>query len=139
MRQLTRSDAEGQGAQPAMCAGMAVAAHDQAAGKAKAQFGPDHMDDALAGLIDVEHFDAGGGGFYPQRRQQFLPDLDGASPSARRRDRVIRRCKCQFGIVDVEVSALPLSTAVLYGLLFRPQPSSIKAQLTAGRLEPEPR
>ncbi len=38
------------------------------------------MDDALPGLVDIEHLDTAGRGFDAQRRQQFLPDLDGAGP-----------------------------------------------------------
>ena len=59
MGQLAGADAERQGAQPAMGAGMAVAADDQATGKAEAKLGSDHMDDALPGFIDIEHPDAG--------------------------------------------------------------------------------
>src|SRR5882757_815406 len=47
MRQLARPDTEGQRAQPAMRAGVAVATDDQAAGKAEAKFGSDDMDNAL--------------------------------------------------------------------------------------------
>ena len=60
MRQLAGADAEGQRTQPTMGAGMAVATDDQAARQAQAQFGPDHMDDTLPGLVDIEHPDAAG-------------------------------------------------------------------------------
>jgi hypothetical protein len=63
------------------------------------------MDDALAGLVDVEHPDAGSGGFDPQSRQQFLPNLDRAGTPARRRNRVVGRCKRQFRIVNRETAA----------------------------------
>ena len=58
-----------------MRAGMTVAADDQAAGKTKAEFGSDDMDDALTRLVDIEHHNAAGRSFDPQSRQQFLPDL----------------------------------------------------------------
>ena len=111
MRQFARADAERQRAEPAMGAGMAVAADDQAAGKAQAQFGPDDMDDALPGLVDVEQLDAAGRGLDPQRRQQFQPDLAGAGAARRRRDRVVRRREGQFRIVDGEVAALEVEQA----------------------------
>ena len=59
MRQLARADAEGQRAHAAVRAGVAVAAHDQAAGQAQPQLRPHHVHDALAGLADVEQADAG--------------------------------------------------------------------------------
>src|ERR1700688_532389 len=80
MRQLARSDTEGQRAQPAMRTGVAVATDDQATRKAEAEFGPDDMDDALTGFVDIEHRNPAGRGFDPQRRQQLLPDLDGVGP-----------------------------------------------------------
>src|SRR5882724_3160092 len=91
-----------------MGTGMAVAADNQATGKAQAQFGSDDVDDALAGLIDIEHLDADSGSFGPQACQQFLPDLAGAGPSARGRNRVIRGGESQFGIMDGEVAALEI-------------------------------
>ena len=81
MRQLARSDAEGERAQPAMGAGMAVAADDQAARQAQAQFGPDDMNDALAGLVDIEQPDAG----WPR----FRPATPPAAPA--------RSCWCRRG------------------------------------------
>ena len=111
MRQFARPDAEGQRAQPAMGAGMAVAAHDQAPGKAKAKFGSDDVDDALTGLVDVEHPDAASGGFGPQAGQQFLSDLAGAGPAARRRDRMVRRRKRQFRIMDRKTPTLEVEQA----------------------------
>ena len=111
MGQLARSDAEGQRAQPAMGAGMAVAADDQATGQAEAEFGSDDMDDALAGLVDIEHLDAAGRGFDPQRRQQLLPDLDGAGAAMRGRNRVVRRREGQFGIMNRKVAALEVEQA----------------------------
>ena len=111
MRQLARSDTEGQRAQPAMRAGVAVAADDQATRKAEAEFGPDDMDDALTGLVDIEHRDPAGRGFDPQGRQQFLPDLDGAGPPARRRNGVVRRRECQFRVMDRKIAALQIKQA----------------------------
>ena len=52
-----------------MGAGMTISAHDKAARQAQAEFGPDDMNDPLPRLIDIEHLDAAGGGFDPQRRQ----------------------------------------------------------------------
>src|SRR5258705_10383662 len=75
MCQLAGANAERQGAQPAMGAGMAVAADDQAAGKAEAKLGSNHMDDALPGLIDVEHPDAVRRCLVSQPGQKLLPDL----------------------------------------------------------------
>ena len=111
MRQLARPDAERQRAQPAMGAGVAVAADDQAAGKAEAEFGSDDMDDALPGLVDIEHLDAAGRGLDPQRRQQFLPDLAGAGPAARRRNGMVRRREGQFRIMDRQIAALEIEQA----------------------------
>ena len=54
MDHLGGADAEGDGAHAAMGAGVAVAAHQQGAGQADALLGPDDMDDALAGLAEVE-------------------------------------------------------------------------------------
>ncbi len=111
MGQLARTDAEGQRAEPAMRAGMAVAAHDHATGQAEAEFRPDDMDDALAGLVDIEHLDAAGGGFDPQRRQQLLPDLDRAGAAMRGRDRMVRGRESQFGVMNPEVAALEVEQA----------------------------
>jgi hypothetical protein len=64
------------------------------------------MDDALAGLIDVEHPDSGGRGFGPQSRQQFLPNLDGTGAPARRRNRMVGRRERQFRIMNGKTAAL---------------------------------
>ena len=45
-------------AHAAMGAGVAVAAHQQGAGQGEAQLGPHDMDDALAGLAEIEQLDA---------------------------------------------------------------------------------
>ncbi len=60
MRQFARSDTESQGTQSAMGAGMAVATDNQATRKAKTEFRSDDMDDALPGLVNIEHLDAHG-------------------------------------------------------------------------------
>src|SRR5712675_1979808 len=99
MRQFARSDTERQRAQPAMRAGMAVAADDQTTGKAEAKLWSDDMDDTLTGLVDVEHLDADCRCFGPQTRQQFLPDLARAGPPSRCRNRVVRGRERQFWIV----------------------------------------
>ena len=111
MGQLAGADAERQRAKPAMGAGMAVAADDQAAGKAEAKLGSDHMDDALPGFIDIEHPDAGRRRLGPQARQQLLSDLAGAGPSARRRNRMIRRCERQLRIVHRQVAVFEIEQA----------------------------
>ena len=108
MRKLARADAEGERAEAAMRAGVAVAADDQAAGQAQAEFRTDDMDDALAGLVDIEHLDAAGRRFRPQRRQQLLPDLDRAGAPVRGRNRMVGRRKGQLGIVDREAAALEI-------------------------------
>ena len=46
-----------------------------------------------------------------KRRQQLLPDLAGAGPSARRRNRMVRRCEGQFRIVDRQAAALEIEQA----------------------------
>ena len=55
---LGGADAEGDGAHAAVGAGVAVAAHQQRAGQGDALLGPDDVDDALAGLAEVEQPDA---------------------------------------------------------------------------------
>jgi len=69
------------------------------------------MDDALPGLVDIEHRDAAGRCFGPQTRQQFLPDLAGPGAAPRRRNRVVRRRECQLRIVDTEVAAFEIEQA----------------------------
>ena len=54
MDHLGGADAEGDGAHAAVGAGVAVAAHQQGAGQGDALLGPDDVDDALAGLAQVE-------------------------------------------------------------------------------------
>src|SRR5216684_415531 len=94
-----------------MGAGVAVAAYDQAAGQAQAKFRPNHMDDALPRLVDIEHLDAAGSGLDPQGREQLLPDLDRAGAATRRRYRVIRRRERQFRIVNPETAAFQIEQA----------------------------
>jgi hypothetical protein len=90
---------------------MTVSAYNQAARQAQAEFGSNDMDDALARLIDIEHLDAAGRCLGPQRRQQFLSNLDCAGPTARRGNGVIRRREGQFGIMDLEASTLEIEQA----------------------------
>jgi hypothetical protein len=104
MGKLARSNPERERTQPAMGAGVAIAANDQAAGKTQAQLRPDNVDDTLSRLIDVEHPDAGGRSFDPERGQQLLPDLAGASSAACRGDGVVGRRECQFRIVNLEAT-----------------------------------
>src|SRR5262249_33275316 len=75
MRQLARSDAESQRTEATMGAGMTITTDDEASWQAEAKLGPDHMDDTLTGFIDIEHLNAAGRGFDPQRCQQFLTNL----------------------------------------------------------------
>ncbi len=91
-----------------MGAGMTIPAHDQAAGQAQAKLGPDDMNDALAGLVDVEHLDAAGRGFGSQRGQQLQSDLDGAGAPMRRGDGMVRCRECQLRIVDLEAPTLEI-------------------------------
>ena len=46
-----------------------------------------------------------------KRRQQFLPDLDGAGPPVRGRNRMVRRRECQFRIVDRKAAAFEIEQA----------------------------
>src|ERR1700687_1689004 len=94
-----------------MGAGVAIAADNQAPGKAEAELRPDDVDDALTGLVDIEHFDANGGCLAPQARQQLLPDLARAGSPARRRNSVVRSRKCQFGVMNLELTALEVEQA----------------------------
>src|SRR5665213_146782 len=111
MGQFAGADAERQRAEAAMGAGMAVAADDQAAGKAQAEFGPDNMDDALPRLVDIEQLNAARRGLDPQRRQQFKPDLAGAGAARRRGDRMVGRRKDQPWAVNGEIAALEVEQA----------------------------
>jgi hypothetical protein len=54
--------------------------------------------------------------------QQFLSDLDGAGPSARRRNRMVRCRECQFGIVHRKIAALEVEQAA--------RPAEIMQQMT---------
>ena len=111
MGELAGADAEGERAEPAMGAGMAVAADDQAAGQAEAELGTDDMDDALPGLVEVEQLDVAGRCLGPQRRQQLPAGLDRAGTPGRRRNRMIGRRKSQLGIVDRKVAAFEVDQA----------------------------
>src|SRR6476469_6222201 len=111
MGEFARSDTEGQGTQAAMGASMAVAADNQAAGKAEAEFGPDDMDDALTGLVDIEHRDAGCGRFNSQCGEEFLPDLDRTGPPPRRGNSVVRRRKRQLRVMDAKIAAFEIEQA----------------------------
>ena len=77
MRHLRRADAEGIGAERTMGRGVAVAADDQQARQRQALLRSDHMDDALARIVEPEQFDA-----VPWR---YCPRP--AAPCARSRDR----------------------------------------------------
>jgi hypothetical protein len=101
---------------------MAVAADNQGARQAEAEFGSDNMDDALTGLIDIEHRDAIGRRFHSQSRQQFPPDLDGAGPPGRRGNGVVRRRKRQLRIMDSEIAAFEIEQAA--------RPAKIVKQMT---------
>ena len=70
VRRLAGADAPGERPQPAVRAGVAVGAHDQHPGLGDAELGADDVDDALAGLADVEHLDAGRRAAPPHVAQQ---------------------------------------------------------------------
>src|ERR1700753_545286 len=108
MRQLAGAYSEGKRAEPAMCAGVTVAANDQAAGQAQAEFRPDDMDDALARLFDIEHGNAAGRCLDPQPFQKLQSGLAGAGTSARRGNRMVRCRKRQFRVMDREIPALEI-------------------------------
>jgi hypothetical protein len=111
VRELAGADAEGERAEPAMGAGVAIAADDQAAGEAEAELGADDMDDALPRLVEVEQPDVAGRRLGPQRRQQIPPGLDRAGPPGRGRNRMIGRGEGQFGIVDRNIAAFEVEQA----------------------------
>jgi hypothetical protein len=69
------------------------------------------MDNALPGLVDIEHLDASGRRLGPQAREQFLSYLARAGPTARRRDGVVRRREGQFRIMDGKVAPLKIQEA----------------------------
>src|ERR1700722_15771853 len=106
MRQLARADAEGERAQAAMRAGVAVATNDQAAGETKTKLGADDMDDALTGLVDIENGDSARRRLGPQPFQQFQSGLAGAGAAMRGGNRVVRCREGQFGIVNGKIAAL---------------------------------
>ncbi len=105
-----------------MGTGMTIAAYDQATRQAQTKFRPYDVNDTLPRLVDIEHLDAAGGCFHAQGRQQFLPNLDRARASARRRNRVVGRCECQFRIVDGEATTLEIEEP--------PRPAQIVQQMT---------
>ena len=53
----------------------------------------------------------GRGRLGPQPRQKLLSDLAGAGPSARRRNRMIRRCKREFRIVHRQIAVFEIEQA----------------------------
>jgi hypothetical protein len=80
------------------------------------------MNDALTGLVDIEHRDAIRGGLHPQSRQEFLADLDRPGPPARRGNGVVRRRKGQFRIMDAKTAAFEIEQAT--------RPAEIVEQMT---------
>ena len=64
---LAGADAEGQRPERAVGGGVAVAADDRHARLGVAQLGPDHVDDALIGVVDVVEPDAELAAILPQR------------------------------------------------------------------------
>ena len=68
MGDLGGADAEGISAERAMGRSVAVAAHDQQAGQREALLGPDHVHDALAGIVEPEQRYAVLGGVFLERR-----------------------------------------------------------------------
>jgi hypothetical protein len=69
------------------------------------------MDNALTGLVDIEHLDTNGRRLGPQASEQFLSYLARAGSPARRRDGVVRRREGQFRIMDGKVAALKIQEA----------------------------
>ena len=108
MCKLARSYAESERTQTTMGAGMAIAADNQGARQAQSKFGSDDMDDTLSRLIDIEHLNASGRGLDPERRQQFLPYLAGASTATCGGYGMVRRGKRQFRIVNPKATALEI-------------------------------
>ena len=70
MHDLAAPHPECERAQAAMRAGVAVAAHDEAAGLRQAEFRAHHVHDPLAILPDVVNANAGARGFFAQAPQQ---------------------------------------------------------------------
>ena len=69
------ADAEGQGAEGSVGAGVGVAADDGHAGFGEAELGADDVDDALVGRLDVEELDAEVGAVFAQGFDLFGGDL----------------------------------------------------------------
>ena len=99
MAQFGCANAKGQGAKPAIGAGMAIAAHHGGAGQHNAKLWPHHMHNAIAILAKIKKPDAGFRGPLAQTCDQlttFREAFRGAP--GRCRHRVIRRCegKCRM-------------------------------------------
>ncbi len=88
---LRRADAEGQGAESAVGGGMAVAADNGHAGAAEAQFRPDDMNDAPAGTVPAEQFDAEFRAVFFKERHLFARRFAGKGPRTVRCGRQGRR------------------------------------------------
>src|SRR4029077_12112776 len=89
-------------------------------------FRADDMDDTLTGLIDIEHGNAVGRCFDPKTLQQFLAGLSSARPPARGGNGVIRRCKCQLGIVDRKLTVLEVEQAPRAAEIVQQMPIDVK-------------
>ena len=97
---LARADAEGQGPECAVGAGVAVAADDRQAGERQAQLGTDHVDDPLVAAVDVIERHAKLAAIRPQRLD--LPPRQGVAnvELVLRRHVVIDRGERQVGPAD---------------------------------------
>ena len=112
VRQFRGADAEGQGAEATVCAGVTVAAHDQTPRQAQAKLRPHHVHDALSGLVDVEQADAGSARLLAQGLEQLTADGGGANPArstgdgmVRRREGKLRTVNGQSALFQVEQAA----------------------------------
>ena len=118
MRDFGGTDAEGVGAEGAMCRGVAVAADDEQAGQGEALFGPDYMHDALACVAQAEQGDR------VVRRIRFeiahhggdLGIGDTGRPAARRHV-VVRDAESQGGLSNGASARLHLAEGVERALM----------------------
>ncbi len=108
VRQLARSDAEGERPHAAVRAGVAVAADDERAGQAQPQLRPHHVHDALSGLVDVEEADAGLARLGAQRHEQLGADLRGAGSPRSAGDGVVGGGERQVRAHHLDAAALQI-------------------------------
>ena len=103
---LARADAPGERPERAVRAGVTVAAKHQRARQGQAQLRTDHVDDAVAGLVDVEQPDPALAAAVAQTRDEIVgPAMLRAGSCRRRRNHVIGRREGQLGTVDRQAAA----------------------------------